>query len=199
MTPPLHDMFGSNGLAGTLEGVVQDRMNAVGQRQSESARGSELGEPAWFDIDDFTDTGQTLSDGSEIRILEFTVPAQTGYVWGFGEPAPGRAGNQGRIYFDGQDSGTNDISGKLRLRSENAVGKQTGDHGKFTSARLDAPNRSRPSEWHPLPERGMAVVEEDSRLYITLEVGSTSDGNTLDVSSSTLDVTLTQFEQGNIP
>jgi hypothetical protein len=193
---PLHDMFGGNGLAGTLEGVVQNRMNAVGQRQSESARGSEAGEVAWFDADDFTDTGQTLADGSEIRVFEFTTPAQTGYVWGFGEPAPGRAGNQGRIYFDGQDSGGNDVSGKLRLRSENAVGKNTGDHGKFSTNILDAPDRSRPSEWHALPERAMPVVEEDSRLYVTLEVGSTSDGNTLDVSNSTFDVALTQFQEG---
>jgi hypothetical protein len=193
---PLHDMFGQNGLAGTLEGVVQNRMNAVGKRQSESARGSEAGEVAWFDSDDFTDTGQTLADGSEIRVFEFTIPAQTGYVWGFGEPAPGRAGNQGRIYFDGQDSGGNDISGKLRLRSENAVGKNTGDHGKFSTNILDAPDRSRPSEWHALPERSMPVVSEDSRLYVTLEVGSGSDGNTLDVGNSTFDVALTQFQEG---
>jgi hypothetical protein len=193
---PLHDMFGQNGLAGTLENVVQNRMGAVGSRQPEQAAGSEAGEVAWFDADDFTDTGQTLADGSEIRVFEFTVPAQTGYVWGFGEPAPGRAGNQGRIYFDGQDSAGNDLSGKLRLRSENAVGKNTGDHGKFTTARLDAPNRARPSEWQALPERSMPVVAEDSRLYVTLEVGSTSDGNTLDVSNSTFDVALTQFQEG---
>ena len=192
----LRNLLGGGGLSGSLDEIVQNRLSGIGSRQNEQAQGSESGEIAWFDEGDFTDTGQTLSDGDEIRVFEFTVPAQTGYVWGFGEAAPGKAENQGRIYFDGQDSGTNDVSGKLRLRSENAVGKETGDHGKFSSARLDAPDRKRPSEWHSLPERNMAVVSEDSRLYVTLEVGSTSDGNTLDVSSSTFDVALTQFEQG---
>jgi hypothetical protein len=184
-------------MASSIDDVIKQRANSITGRQNEAAAGSEAGEVAWFDADDFTDTGQTLADGSEIRVFEFTVPAQTGYVWGFGEPAPGRAGNQGRIYFDGQDSAGNDVAGKLRLRSENAVGKMTGDHGKFSSARLDAPDRARVSEWHPLPERNMAVVGEDSRLYVTLEVGSTSDGNTLDVGNSTFDVTLTQFQQGS--
>jgi hypothetical protein len=194
----LQNLFGGGGLAGTLEDVFADRMGQLGNRSPEAARGSEAGEVAWFDAADFSDTGQTLADGAEIRVFEFTVPAQTGYVWGFGEAAPGRAGNQGRIYFDGQDSAGNDVSGKLRLRSENAVGKQTGDHGKFSTARLDAPDRARPSEWHPLPERAMPVTSEDSRLYVTLEVGATSDGETLDVGNTVFDVALTQFEQGNI-
>jgi len=86
----------------------------------------------------------------------------------------------------------------LRLRSENAVGKETGDHGKFSTSRLDAPDRKRPSEWHKLPERSMSTVTEDSRLYVTLEVGSTSNGETLDVGNTVFDVALTQFEQGNI-
>lgn len=192
----LRNLFGGGGLSGSLEDVVDNRLSQLGNRQSEQAQGSEPGEVAWFDASDFSDTGQTLSDGDEIRVFEFTVPAQTGYVWGFGEAVPGKAENQGRIYFDGQDSAGNDVSGKLRLRSENAVGKETGDHGKFSTARLDAPDRGTPSEWHSLPERNMAVVSEDSRLYVTLEVGSTSDGETLDVSNSTLDVALTQFEQG---
>jgi hypothetical protein len=194
----LQDLFGNGGMSTQLDDIISNRVQGMGARQGEEAAGSAAGEVAWFDADDFTDTGQTLADGSEIRVFEFTVPAQTGYVWGFGETVPGKAGNQGRIYFDGQDSAGNDISGKLRLRSENAVGKQTGDHGKFSTARLDAPDRARPSEWHALPERSMPVVAEDSRLYVTLEVGSGSDGNTLDVGNSTFDVSLTQFQQGNI-
>ena len=194
----MRNIFGGNGLQGTLDGALQDRLKGLTNRQPEQAEGSEAGEVAWFDETDFDDTGQTLTDGAEIRVFEFTVPAQTGYVWGFGEPSPGRSGNQGTIYFDGQDSVGNDVSGKLRLRSENAVGKETGDHGKFSTSRLDAPDRKRPSEWHKLPERSMAVVSEDSRLYVTLEVGATSDGNTLDVANSVFDVALTQFEQGNI-
>lgn len=194
----LRNIFGGGGLSRNLDSMVEERLSGLVNRQEEQAQGSEAGEIAWFDEDDFDDTGQTLADGAEIRVFEFTVPAQTGYVWGFGEAAPGKAENQGRIYFDGQDSAGNDVSGKLRLRSENAVGKETGDHGKFSTARLDAPDRGTPSEWHPLPERNMAVVSEDSRLYVTLEVGSTSDGETLDVSNSTFDIALTQFEQGNI-
>ena len=194
----MRGLFGGGGLSGTLEEVFENRFANIGSRSPEQAAGSEAGEVAWFDLSDFIDTGQTLSDGSEIRILEFTVPAQTGYVWGFGEPSPGRSNNQGTIYFDGQDSAGNDISGKLRLRSENAVGKETGDHGKFSTSRLDAPDRARPSEWHKLPERNMAVVGEDSRLYVTLEVGTQSDGETLDVANSVFDVALTQFEQSGM-
>ena len=194
----MRNLFGGNGLQGTLDGALQDRLSQITNREPEQAAGSETGEIAWFDENDFYDTGQTLSAGAEIRVLEFTVPAQTGYVWGFGEAAPGKQDNQGRIYFDGQDSTGGDVSGKIRLRSENAVGKETGDHGKFSTARLDAPDRGVPSEWHPLPERNMAVVSEDSRLYVTLEVGEENDGNTLDLANSTFDVALTQFEQGNI-
>jgi hypothetical protein len=194
----MRGIFGGGGLSGTLQDVFDERLSSLGSRSPEQAAGSERGEVAWFDESDFVDTGQTLTDGSEIRVFEFTVPAQTGYVWGFGEPSPGRQGNQGTIYFDGQDSAGNDISGKLRLRSENAVGKETGDHGKFSTSRLDAPDRSRPSEWHKLPERNMAVVGEDSRLYVTLEVGSGSDGETLDVSNSVFDISLTQFEQSGM-
>ena len=191
----MRNLFGGNGLSGTLEDAFQNRLSSIGNRQPEQAAGSETGEVAWFDESDFDDTGQTLADGAEIRVFEFTVPAQTGYVWGFGEPSPGGLQNQGTIYFDGQDSAGNDISGKLRLRSENAVGKETGDHGKFSTSRLDAPDRARPSEWHKLPERNMAVVSEDSRLYVTLEVGPESNGETLDVDNTTFDVALTQFEQ----
>jgi len=193
----MRNLFGgSGGLRGSLEGIVDNRLQGITQRSPEQAQGSEPGEIAWFDSADFEDTGQTLTEGSEIRVFEFTVPAQTGYVWGFGEPSPGKSDNQGLIYFDGQDSAGQDVSGKLRLRSENAVGKETGDHGKFSTSRLDAPDRERPSEWHKLPERNMAVVEEDSNLYVTLEVGEDSDGNTLDVANSVFDVALTQFEQG---
>jgi len=194
----MRNLFGGGGLSGTLDDAVQNRLSGIANRQPEQAEGSEAGEIAWFDESDFEDTGQTLTDGAEIRVFEFTVPAQTGYVWGFGEPSPGRSGNQGTIYFDGQDSAANDVSGKLRLRSENAVGKETGDHGKFSTSRLDAPDRKRPSEWHKLPERSMSTVTEDSRLYVTLEVGSTSNGETLDVGNTVFDVALTQFEQGNI-
>ena len=194
----MRGLFSGSGLSGTLDGALQERLKNLTNRQEEQAAGSESGEVPWFDETDFEDTGQTLTDGAEIRVFEFTVPAQTGYVWGFGEATPGGKDNQGTIYFDGQDSAGNDISGKLRLRSENAVGKETGDHGKFSTSRLDAPDRKRPSEWHKLPERNMASVTEDSRLYVTLEVGSQSDGETLDVDNSVFDVALTQFEQGNM-
>jgi hypothetical protein len=193
----MRGIFGGGGLSGSLDGALQDRLKNLTNRQEEQAAGSESGEVAWFDENDFEDTGQTLSAGAEIRVFEFTVPAQTGYVWGFGEATAGGKDNQGTIYFDGQDSAGNDISGKLRLRSENAVGKETGDHGKFSTSRLDAPARETPSEWHKLPERNMKSVTEDSRLYVTLEVGNANDSNTLDVANTVFDVALTQFEQGS--
>lgn len=195
-----NNILGGGNPVSQLAEQAQNRISGMGGRNEEQATGSEPGEIDWFEVSTFTATGNNLVQNEEVRVFEYTVPAQTGYVWGFGEPQPGKSDNQGAIYADGQDSGTNDLSGWWRLRSENAVGKDVDDHGRFSTGRLSAPGASDPDNWLNLPERNMPVVAEDSKVYVTFEADNTSNaGNSVDTANTQFTTALTQFTEGEVP
>lgn len=173
--------------------VLNQLMGGV-SRAVEQAQGSEGGDRDMLTENRFdTWNGDSLVDGEFVELAYFTVPAQTGYTWGFGEPREGKSDNQGRIYFDPQGDTPSDTVGRLRLESRNAVGKNIEDHGTFHSSELRQTLTDRLT-WPFLPERSMPIVGEDSQLVLKFEYDSSaSTDSTVDQSNSTLRVQVSEF------
>lgn len=166
----------------------------LGGRVSEAASGSEGG-----DRDMLTETsfdqwkGSNLTAGDFHEIATFQVPAQEAYVWGYGEPAPGKELNQGRIYFEGLDGSSNSVVGHLRLGDRKRTGKQPEDRGTFHSSELGG-DVTDLTTWTKLPERDMPQISQDSILYLEFKYDSeASAGSTLDQSATTFRANVTAW------
>lgn len=163
-------------------------------RNFEQPQGSENGDRDVFTENRFSSwTGDNLVDGQFVEFANYRVPAQTGYVWGYGEPAPGKDQNQGRIYADFQGDTPSGVVGRLRLESSNAVGKNKEDHGTYHTSELSA-NLSDKRTWQKLPEAPMDIVTEDSYLRAFFEYdAAASTDSTLDQTNSTVRISTTEF------
>jgi len=176
-----------------ITGAVNQATGSQGQAL-EQAPGSEGGER-----DTFTENrmlawiGDNLQDGQFTELFRYVVPAQTGYTWGYGEPAPGKSDNQGRIYFDAQGATPSDTEGRLRLNSRKSTGKGRDDHGTFHTTELRQTLGDR-TTWVFFPERDMPIVGEDSILYGEFEYdAAASADSTVNQSNSTLRINVTEF------
>lgn len=176
-----------------LGNILNQARGGIGQAL-ETPSGSRGADRDMFTENRFdTWTGDSLTDGAFVELANFSVPAQTGYTWGYGEPSEGKSDNQGRIYFDPQGDTPSDTVGRLRLNSRNAVGKNRADHGTFHSSELRQTLTDRRT-WPFLPERDMPIVSEDSVLYLEFEYDSSaSTDSTVDQTNSTLRMNVTEF------
>lgn len=179
--------------------VLQNLLNNAG-RAFEQAKGSENGDRDMVTENRFDSwTGGNLVDGEFVELAYFTVPAQTGYTWGYGEPAEGKSDNQGRIYFDAlstdenADGSADDVVGRIRLESRNAVGKNKEDHGTFHTSELEQTLTDRRT-WPFLPEANMPIIGEDSQLVMQFEYDSSASvGTKVDQTNSTFRASVTEF------
>lgn len=165
----------------------------MGQAQ-ETPPGSENGERDTFTEGRFTSWhGSSLVADQFSDLATFSVPAQTGYTWGYGEPTAGKKDNQGRIYADLQSSTPNQSYGRLRLYSVKSTGKQPDDHGTFHSTELNQTLNDR-TTWPFLPERDMPIIGEDSELKLRYELDSSaSTDSDVDQTESTIRINTTSF------
>lgn len=177
-----------------MPGLLDNLTGGMSGITSENSEQSRNG-----DRDTFTEnrmnawTGDNLVDGSFVELFNYQVPAQTGYTWGYGEPVPGKADNQGRIYFDAQGDTPENVEGRVRLNSRNAVGKNREDHGTFHTTELRQTLGDR-TTWVLLPERSMPLVGEDSYLYGEFEYDSNASvDSSIDSDNSTMRINATEF------
>lgn len=179
---------------GSLGNLVSDAQGSMGQAL-EQAPGSENGERTTFTENTFHQwTGGSLTDGNYVELARYQVPAQTGYTWGFGEPAPGKSDNQGRIYFEAQGTATDPtVVGKLRLNSMKSTGKGRDDHGAFHTSETNQNLQDR-TTWPFLPERDMPIVGQDSIMYMEFKYDAAASADSVvDQGASTLRLNLTEF------
>lgn len=175
---------------------IQDMLSGLGVgggRANEQATGSERGDHDTFTENRFsTFRGSNLVNGEFTELGVFVVPAQTGYVWGFGEPKSGKSDNQGRWYADPADGSGNTV-GRIRLRSRNAVDKGIEDHGTRHTSELRQTLTDRRT-WPFLPEANMPIVGEDSKMYVEFEYDSAaSTGSSITTADSTFRIAVTEF------
>lgn len=177
-----------------MPGLLDNVMGGMQGITPENSQQSRNGDRDTFTENRMTSwTGDSLVNAAFTELFSFQVPAQTGYTWGYGEPAPGKADNQGRIYFDAQGDTPENTEGRLRLNSRNAVGKNREDHGTFHTTELRQTLGDR-TTWVYLPERSMNLVGEDSYLYGEFEYDAdASSDTTVDKAQSTLRINTTEF------
>lgn len=177
-----------------LQDVAQQRMNQLGGRPAEQARGSENGEFHTFRVtDEFTEVDtDALVEGRWVVAYELSIDPQVGYVWGFGDAGHP---NQGRVYADIRDDTVdeNPIAVKIQLYSDNARQKDPEAHGAWDGEELNQ-TKARRDSWVPLPERDMPIIDEDSRLQIRMKALEDAPGN-VGSAASDLIVNATEFEQ----
>jgi len=180
-------------MAGPLQNLISGATGSLGQAL-ERPQGSEAGDRDTFTENRFTSWhGGSLVGDQFSDLAVFSVPAQTGYSWGYGEPAPGKLENQGRLYADLQSATPNQSFGRVRLYSRKSTGKRPDGHGTFHSTELNQTLGDR-TTWPFLPERDMPVVSEDSELIVRYELDTASSiDSDVSQSGSTIRINVTEF------
>jgi len=167
---------------GILESLLGSVSGAVGGKVAAPARRGYFKDLVLEDGDAAYDTAAEVialapAVGVKLRIWEFTVPAQVGYVWGYGNP--NQPENQGFIFFAIGLAGTGVDVGTVLLGHENATRHAFVPIDEFndstthtaTATTLATLRTTDRRLLRPLPEGGMQgagvpIVGQDSRLTI---------------------------------